>query len=72
MRSENRGEPLIELESESVSRFDTYDPTEDPAGRRCLECGELLVRWNQRVHGGRCARARKTRLQKMRRARGRP
>jgi len=37
----------------------------------CLECHHPLALGERRVHGGRCARARKTRLQRLRRGRAR-
>jgi hypothetical protein len=66
-----RIEPVLnEAESETEAKATTADPVDDPSARRCMECGELLSGLRTRTHAGRCARARKTRLQKIRRGRG--
>ena len=45
------------------------DGRKAPDTRRCAECGEPGLRWNAKVHPGRCARKRKTRMEKSRRRR---
>jgi hypothetical protein len=58
---------LNEAESETEANPSPVDPVDDPSGRRCRVCGDVLARRNQRVHPGHCARAWKTRLQTLRR-----
>lgn len=47
------------------------DDDEGAVGRTCAVCGDELAAGNRKVHAGRCARVRKTLLQKTARVRRR-
>lgn len=80
-----RQSPATEARSESMVRQSHVDPAEAnlPAAlpqvvydgrqfvRRCLICREALEATNSKTCPGRCARERKTQLQKQRRRRNR-
>jgi hypothetical protein len=67
-----RTEPVLnEPESETEAKTGPVDPVDDPSARHCRICGAHTARRSQRVHPGFCARAWKSRLQALRRAKRR-
>jgi len=55
----------FELQERKLHPFVSFEP------RVCSICHQGLQRGDRKVHAGRCARARKTRLQQLRRQRDR-